>query len=381
MISIVTGVPGSGKSFYMVNYLSKFFTFDDFYKEFHLKDNVLVISNVDGLKVPHLRLDSPQLIGDPDKGVEGKYTVEQFFTVANFEKLMEIKRVKNVILLIDESQRLFPRDFKDKDVLFFFQYHRHLGVDVILGCQDHVDLCRSLIALPEFIYEAAPRSKSIAGSFRYHVKDRRGKHLFTKTLRKSQAVFNAYRSFTSDEVSKPKNVIVHWMVFAVVLLGLAGFTFKTALAAIKAKSEKNKPAQSTPLPNQQVFTAQPMPPPPKPFQNVSSPSPALSAVAPAPSEPVQGSNDLSGFLPPDKAGQPVILDRPSLLPPEPRLADAQKIASAAPAVSPADQHFNSRKREPFSIFYVWHKGDASGMADDLANVPEGATYKKFRATW
>jgi len=122
MISIVTGVPGSGKSFYMVNYLSKFFTFDDFYKEFHLKDNVLVISNIDGLKVPHLRLDSPQLIGNPDEGIQGKYTVEQFFTVANFEKLMEIKRIKNVILLIDEAQRLFPRDFKDKDVLYFFQF-------------------------------------------------------------------------------------------------------------------------------------------------------------------------------------------------------------------------------------------------------------------
>jgi len=380
MISIVTGVPGSGKSFYMVNYLSKFFTFDDFYREFHLKDNVLVISNVDGLKVPHLKLDSPQLIGNPDEGIQGKYTVEQFFTVANFEKLMEIKRVKNVILLIDESQRLFPRDFKDKDVLFFFQYHRHLGVDVILGCQDHLDLCRSLIVLPEFIYEAAPRSKSIAGSFRYHVKDRRGKHLFTKTLRKSQSVFRAYKSFTSDEISKPKNVIVHWMVFAVVLIGLAGFTFKTALAAIKSKSEKNKPpAVEKPLPNQQVFTAQPMPPPPKPFQNLSGVAPALSATIPE--QPLQGSNDLAGFLPPDKAGQPVIVDRPPLLPPDSRMVDAQKIAAAAPAVSPADQHFNSRKKEPFSIYYVWKKGDASGMADDLANVPEGATFKKFRATW
>lgn len=372
MISIVTGVPGSGKSFYMVNYLSKFFSYDEFYKEFSLKDNVLVISNIDGLKVPHLRLDSPLLIGNPDEGLDGKYTVETFFTVPNFEKLMEIKRVKNVILLIDEAQRLFGRNFANKDVLYFFQYHRHLGVDVILGCQDHLDLARSIIVLPEFIYEAVPRSKSIVGSFRYHVKDRRGKHMFTKTLRKSQGVFNAYKSFTSDEVSKPKNVILHWMVFATVLLAMAGFTFKTALAAIKAKSEKNKPAVEKPLPNQEVFNAQPMPPVVLPFQNLSSVHPAVSAAA-----PVQGSNDLSGFFPPEKKSDPVVVadliqpvkDAPFPDPP------------AGPSPDPANSYFDSRKKAPFAIYYVWRKGDSSGLADDLGNVPPGATYKKFRATW
>jgi len=118
------------------------------------------------------------------------------------------------------------------------------------------------------------------------------------------------------------------MVFAVVLIGLAGFTFKTALAAIKAKSEKGKPpAVEKPLPNQQVFTAQPMPLPPKPFQNLSGVSPTLSAAIPE--QPVQGSNDLSGFLPPLSPASPVAVDRPQL-PPDPRMVDAQKIAAAAP---------------------------------------------------
>jgi hypothetical protein len=233
MIRIIEGVPGSGKSYYMVKYLSNFFKYDSFYDEYIVKDNVLIISNIEGLRVKHLDLG---ILID-------KYGIEGFFTVANFEIIQKQYKCKNIILLIDEAQRLFDRKFYDTDVMYFFQYHRHLGVDIILGTQGANLLCNAFIPLCEFITEAVPRSKSIIGNFSYHFKDKKGKFLYSKVLRKDQTIFGAYKSFVSDEVTKPKNVVLHWAVISISLVLVGVICFKSALGAVKAKSEKGKVSQ------------------------------------------------------------------------------------------------------------------------------------------
>lgn len=235
MIRIIEGVPGSGKSYFMMKYLSNYFKYDSFYDEFMVKDNVLVISNIDGLRVKHLDLNL----------LIEKYTVEGFFSVANFEKIQANYKVTNIILLIDEAQIIFDRKFYNTDVFFFFQYHRHLGVDVIFGTQGANLLPNAFIPLCEFIVEARPRSKSVMGSFSYHFKDKKGKFLYSKVLKKDQVIFKAYKSFTSDEISKPKNVVLHWLVICVVFLTVGIFCFKSALAIVKGKSEKAKVAHAS----------------------------------------------------------------------------------------------------------------------------------------
>lgn len=227
MFRIIQGVPGSGKTYYMVNYLTKFSKYDPFYCEYVLNDNVLVISNIDCLRIKHLQLD------DQIK----KYGFETFFSVDNFEKIRNVYRVKNIILLIDEAQNYFDRKYYNQDVFFFFQYHRHIGVDVVLGTQAANLLANALIPLAEHIVEAVPRSKSIVGNFTYHFKDKSNRFQYSNVLRKSKLVFDAYKSFETDEISKPKNVIAHWLMFGVILLMLGVFCFKTALAFVKAKSK------------------------------------------------------------------------------------------------------------------------------------------------
>lgn len=375
MISIVSGVGGSGKSYYMVNYLSKFYDYDDFYKEFTLKENVLVISNIDDLRVPHLKLDSPFLIGKPDDGIEGKYTVKEFFTVQNFQKLMEVKRVKNIILLVDEAQKIFPREFKDPDVFYFFQYHRHLGVDIILGCQDHLDLARSILALPECIYQAVPRSKAIAGAFRYHVTDRRSKHMRTQTLRKKQSVFSAYKSFDSDEIQKPKNIIMHWIMVFGVFMVVGGLLFKTALAGIRSKSDEKKVETNK-------SAVRVVRPDPLPQMSSSRINPALTAFKPVSSsrvpQPVtaQGTNNLSGFLPPYTEHPKQAPEKPAPLPP----TDLITVSNPALPQNSAEKSLNERKTS-LAVYYVWRNKQDSGITDDIANIPVDATYRRYRATW
>lgn len=230
MFRIIQGVPGSGKSYYMVNYLCKFVKYDAFYCEHILNDNVLVISNIDSLRIKHMDLD--ELIK--------KYGFETFFSVANFEKIREVYRVKNIVLIIDEAQNYFDRKYYNQDVFYFFQYHRHLGVDVILGTQAANLLANALIPLCEHIVEAVPRSKSIVGNFTYHFKDKNNRFMYSKVLRKNQLIFDAYKSFEADEISKPKNVILHWLVVGAVLVVAGGLCFKIALAVVKSKSTSKK---------------------------------------------------------------------------------------------------------------------------------------------
>lgn len=207
MIHIVEGVPGSGKSYYAVNYLiQNFFDYDSFYNEYKEKENknVLVITNIEDLKVKHLNLD---ILLD-------RFTLEKFFTVDNFERIQKQYRVKNIIVIIDEAQRYFDRKFYNKDVFYFFQYHRHLGVDIFLITQSKNTISKELVVLAEYIIRAVPRSLQV-GAFRYKFYDVNGNFLFSKSLKKDKKVFNAYSSMKVEEVNKPKNVIYSKIAFAV----------------------------------------------------------------------------------------------------------------------------------------------------------------------
>ena len=129
---------------------------------------------------------------------------------------MAVKKVKNVILMIDECQKewLFPAGYKHPDVLYFFQYHRHLGIDMTLGTQDAKLICRHALVCAEYIAKATARSKSVIGNFSYKFHDISGNFLYSKVLRKSQDIFRAYKSMTVDEISKPKNMILYWGLIA-----------------------------------------------------------------------------------------------------------------------------------------------------------------------
>ena len=246
MIRIVQGNPGSGKSYYAANYIAeKCCTYDPLYKSFTLLPNTVIITNIVDLRVSHLNFDD----------LITKYTIEKFLTVANFEILIEKYRAQHVVLIIDEAQKYLDSKFYDKDVFYFFQYHRHLGLDIFLLTQSVTTVCRQLIPLCEFIVEACPRSKGLAGTMRYKFKDTKGMFMYSKAIRKKQETFDMYSSFTTEEAEKPKNVLTHWIlvlsvVLVVVVVGFKGFFYsyshKSATTRVINPSGTvlNKPVQA-----------------------------------------------------------------------------------------------------------------------------------------
>lgn len=236
MIRIVEGVPGSGKSYYAMAYLTKYCDYDTFYDEFILKPGVLIISNIDGLKVKHKSLEE----------LLKKYSIEDFFTVENFERIQAQYKVSNILVLIDEAQKIFDSKFYNKDVFYLFQYHRHLGLDVFLLTQSRTTIARHLIPLCEYVIEAQPRSKGLAGTFRYKFLSQKGQFLYHKVLKKDQKVFRAYKSFTFEEIDKPKNLLTRYAVALVVCFLICVASFKGVFAWIKNQQRGAVASRSSP---------------------------------------------------------------------------------------------------------------------------------------
>lgn len=259
MIRIFEGVPGSGKSYAMVYYLRRWADWDEFYKEWVLNEGVVVISNIDSLRIPHLNLD--RLISE----LGG---VREVFS-EGFVKALWDKGYKKIIFAVDEAQKYFDRRFYDKDVFFFFQYHRHYGVDILLATQDASVLPKEIRVLAEFIIRAEQRSLTL-NSFKYKYYSPDGNtHLFNQTLRKDKRVFSIYKSFHAEEADKPPNVLIRQLVLPVAGFFLfIGFAYVYVTTFMFPKPSKPPSHKAEP-----VRSRKPSKPKPVPSSPPVSPSP------------------------------------------------------------------------------------------------------------
>lgn len=291
MIQLIEAPPRSGKSYFAVNYLCKFTSYDDLYSEYILQADVLIISNIEGLRINHWRLDE----------CLKTRTIEEFFSIANFEAIMEKTGKRHIILAIDECHEIFPAGYVNNKVYEFFAYHGHIGLDIILMCQSLERTSRMFNPLLEFVVKVTPRSRAILNNFSYRYVDIRGKYLYSKTLRKNKLIFNAYKSFRKDEHNKPKNAVKHWLIVSVVFLAVAGFCFKGALAMVKGKSQAGKKSENA-VTDYMEKKKQELNPSPVPAPAPLAPGAPISSVA-----PIQ-QNYTSAVAPAFVA--PVVADRP-----------------------------------------------------------------------
>lgn len=227
MIQLLYGAPGSGKSFYAVNYLLKFCDYDELYDEYILKRDLLVITNIEGLKIKHWLF--PDCMGDK--------SLTEFFTIANFEAIQKKTGKTHIILMLDESHDFFPSGMVNKDLYSFFAYHRHIGLDVILLTQGLTSIARFFNPLFEFVIEAQPRSKKIAKVFKYKFKTLKGETLYIKPLPIKSLVFNAYKSQRVDEFNKPFNPLKVWVCLILLVFAGAFGLFQYGMSNIKERGK------------------------------------------------------------------------------------------------------------------------------------------------
>lgn len=204
-IEILTGVPGAGKTYYAVHKIWK--TLQDHDKKF------LILHNIEGLKVEdHRCISIPWEVG--------------FFhaeaMAARLRGLREEYQLASedvIHVYVDEAQRFFPPELKDSNVLYFFDYHRHFGVNVTLITQHEKKLTYKITTLAEIEIRAVNnRVNPLGSSFVYKLSSG-GEQFGTERLSKDRAVFGLYTSFQAG-TGKTKKSSLRYIVLAVVVLAV-----------------------------------------------------------------------------------------------------------------------------------------------------------------
>lgn len=203
-IRIIDGNPGSGKSYYLVKFLRDNY-YDKIDGEYVPKDGITVISNIDDLALPHLKLGDMIL----NRIGKGEGAADRFFEYQH-QTALTAEIGGSLVYAIDEAQRFWRSGDKTKTqnlAYEYFEMHRHLGHDVFLCTQESSKLPKHITSLPEFIITAAPRSRSILGEFRYfHISD--GLTVNTENLIKDTEIFSLYKSMDRAETVKVRNPLM-----------------------------------------------------------------------------------------------------------------------------------------------------------------------------
>jgi len=245
MITIVYGMPGSGKSYYAVWWIKRrvLQEGDVFYR---VRPDRLLITNL------KLRLDSEEgyvYVEEPDD--LAKYMDVDFWK-ANYHLLQGRK----VVFVVDECQRFFYFYGSDVRVLFFLQYHRHLGMDILLITQTPKSIPGKVFELCEYVIESVPKSVNPFGfrTFRYrvlHPLDRK-EVLRRFHLSFESAVFYLYHDMIYSPEEGEERVVNAYVKYYVMLVGiivaLVGFlylffsSFSSLASRVQPQSSQSVPA-------------------------------------------------------------------------------------------------------------------------------------------
>jgi len=252
MLKVITGAPRSGKSYYALReIILKNFTFNERFHEWQplSEDPPTIITNIDGLKIPHVNLN--ELC--QELGVD----VAHLCTLRVFDNQVLTKYPK-VVLLIDEAQSYFPSDFKSKETdrldntFFFFEYHGHRPIDIYLIGQLWISFAPRIVRLAEYQIEAVRRHLSFAGELRYHFMS--GFDIINRvTLKPDRRIFALYKSSEGElHVTKPPRPYRFYAIAITVALGVilyslySLFTGDALRYGSKLKQESTKGAQPSP---------------------------------------------------------------------------------------------------------------------------------------
>ena len=210
MIRLITGLPGSGKTYFAVHEIVKLnYSFDKEFYRFTPKSDLVIFSNIEGLKLDCILLDSYLK--------QRSLSIDDFFTVDYQAKVVE--KYKKVVYLIDEAQKYFPKKYYNNDVFFFFQYHRHLGIDLYLITQNSVLLPTAITSLVEYEIRAVRQTNRFKNVFRYRFVSA-GEVIAKKTLRFDPLIASLYvSSFSSSPVkSNPAPIKRYAFLFVFLFL-------------------------------------------------------------------------------------------------------------------------------------------------------------------
>lgn len=244
MITILTGLPRSGKSYRAVWQIYETFiksTSKDYKKHQYL------YTNIGGFKhdvVNDILVKNPIITDDEIIVKESLYLdwdvfyshLDKLFDMAQADKsddeLLRYARYHKLtpaMIVIDESYRYFTKR-SDPVLVWLNGYHGHLGLDIVIIIHRPSLMHSDYKAHTEEFIDAQPKSKSLTNNiFRYkfysddhYIKQ---SNYSTDRLIANQAIFDLYKS---GDLHKPKKILYKYigiMIGAVFFIGLMAYFF------------------------------------------------------------------------------------------------------------------------------------------------------------
>ncbi|MEO5358465.1 MAG: zonular occludens toxin domain-containing protein [Nitrospirae bacterium YQR-1] len=243
MIHFITGKPGGGKSYYAVyKIVEEYFVLDKESGEYKKKSPVCIVSNIDNFKLKDIDLRTAV----SKHGLNGVFNESYIHAIrdeVNFGKDV------HVIYVVDEAQVMFPADFKERDILTFFEYHRHYGMDIWLITQNSIKVTREIRVLSEYMIVAIPISRRLNRK-KFQYKWMSDKDLIKKeSLPIDNNIFSLYTSFVYKPKSISFNIFTRVFVILVLLLILLFVSWKVFKKSFAPPKPKTPPVVApTPVP-------------------------------------------------------------------------------------------------------------------------------------
>ncbi len=262
VMHINTGVPGSGKTYLMIErFVTLFCAWDSETGRYLLKpehkDKVL-ISNIESLSLEHLDLETmirdkclllakkkylDKLAGQDLQNMDDVITeyyhdfleekVRWFFNHDNQNALAS--EMGSIIYLIEEGQRYFDtkelgRQSWVRDVLYFFEKSRHMGASIFMDTQHISKIHKGISVLFETETRAKPRTLSLFGEFKYNeFSDGMKTNSLPIVKKPDKRIFQTYKSMTLKEDVKTKKPVFKILAGVVASCLFAAFVLNYAL--------------------------------------------------------------------------------------------------------------------------------------------------------
>ncbi|MEN6461036.1 MAG: zonular occludens toxin domain-containing protein [Syntrophomonas sp.] len=225
MITLYSGIPGSGKTYKMVAELSR------------CKDKYYVVHNIDGLIEGYLR----------DYGVNFiEYCTKENMEVPDFfSKEYQIKFCaavyekynRPVLVIIDEAHEWFS--VNSKNLKMWLSYHRHIDQDIWLVAHRSTNIPAMYRSFIEIEYRAKSGAfMGVPGFFLYN-RILGGQASGYCKERKKQAIFDIYKSQLINSEKKRKTPKFLMMVVAASILGVMLFIFVPKYFMLPADAKEN----------------------------------------------------------------------------------------------------------------------------------------------
>jgi len=233
MIEILTGVPGSGKT-----YKAMYVLFCNFAKDRKIiKDKKYIVKgiknaltnineidltkfdNVDALNWEKFHADITSMYLSHKKNNSD----------TQLKELASDLNLLHTLIIIDECHNYF--DSQDKVLVWWLSYHRHLYQEVYLITQNLSLVNAKYKAFSEFFYKAIPSSLKLFKSMKYNQYTNPRLSLTSKSaVIKLPIIDEVFETYSSGKNQNSKSIIIKFIVFAIFLILLFISVFKFAFA-------------------------------------------------------------------------------------------------------------------------------------------------------